>query len=209
MRTLLKSKYANPMKKLIKYMPPMSRTDKLCALLLAGCFLAPNLAVWAMDEATCRAAEADKPPAQVITVKRDTIDCTPLVEAIEAMKADQYDETIPLDRECQEALWEACEANNIAPCLVLGLIEVESNFHPDVVSSEGCTGLMQLNRRYYPDDLTPPENIAAGVEHLARELERYEGDNQAALRAYNRGYDDGDREYSRKVLAASEKWGNG
>ena len=44
---------------------------------------------------------------------------------------------------------------------------------------------------------------------MAGQIERYDGDIQAALRAYNKGYDDGDRRYARAVLDASEKWGNG
>ena len=64
--------------------PPMSHTDKLCLVALAGCFLAPHLAVWAMDAAAYRAAEADKPPS--ITITAPPIDCTPLVEAVEARR---------------------------------------------------------------------------------------------------------------------------
>lgn len=68
---------------------------------------------------------------------------------------------------------------------------------------------MGLNKKYYPSDLTPAENIWAGVAQMAGQIERYDGDIQAALRAYNKGYDDGDRRYARAVLDASEKWGNG
>lgn len=192
--------------------PPMSRTDKLCLVALAGCFLAPHLAVWAMDAAAYRAAEADKPPVEVVTVAQP-IDCTPLAEAIAARKAELEEElfwqTVPLDAECRAALEEACEVNGVALCDALGLIEVESGFQVEAVSREGCFGLFQLNPKYYPTDLTPAENIRAGVAHLAGQIERYNGDIQAALRAYNLGYDDGDRQYARAVLDASEKWGEG
>lgn len=191
---------------------PMSQTDKLCLVALVGCFLAPNLAVWAMDAAAIRAAEMDKPQVEVVEVEVEIvppIDCTPLVAAMEVMKEDPYREDIPLSRELQAVLRESCEVNGVALCDALGLIEVESGFRVDAVSREGCFGLFQLNPKYYPSDLTPAENIQAGVAHLAGQIERYDGDIQAALRAYNKGYDDGDRVYARKVLDASEKWGKG
>ena len=187
--------------------PPMSRTDKLCLVALAGVILAVSLVDWMMDTAEYQAKETDKPQVEVVEIV-PPIDCTPLVEAVEAMRSAPYDETIQLDRECQTALWEACEEYSIAPCLVLGLIEVESGFNPE--ADNGVSkGLMQLNSKYYPADLTPAENIRAGVAHLAGQIERYDGDIQAALRGYNKGWDDGDRAYARAVLDASDKWGCG
>lgn len=189
---------------------PLSQTDKLCLIALAGCFLAPNLAVWAMDTAAIRAAEVDKPQVEVVEVDIvPPIDCTPIVAAMEAVKEDPYREDIPLSRELQAVLRESCEVNGVALCDALGLIEVESGFQMDAVSQEGCFGLCQLNPKYYPSDLTPAENIRAGVAHLASQIKRYDGDIQAALRSYNRGYDDGDKVYARKVMEASEKWGCG
>lgn len=187
---------------------PMSQTDKLCLVALVGCFLAPHLAVWAMDTAAIRAAEVDNPQVEVVDIV-PPIDCTPLVAAMEAMQEDPYREDIPLSRELQAVLRESCEVNGVALCDALGLIEVESGFQVDAVSREGCFGLCQLNPKYYPSDLTPAENIQAGVAHLASQIKRYDGDILAALTAYNAGHDTGSRSYAQKVMEASEKWGNG
>lgn len=187
---------------------PISQMEKLLLVALAGCFLAPNLAVWAMDTAAIRAAEVDKPQVEMVEIV-PPIDCTPLLAAMEAMKEDSYGEDIPLSRKLQAVLREACEEYSITPCLVLGLIEAESEFQVDAVSREGCFGLFQLNPKYYPSDLTPAENIQAGVAHLASQIKRYNGDILAALTAYNAGHDTGSRSYARKVIKASEKWGNG
>ncbi len=191
--------------------PPLSHTDKLCLVALAGCFLAPHLAVWAMDAAAYRAAEADKPPVEVVTVARP-IDCTPLAEAIAARKAELENElfwqTVPLDAECRAALEEACGEYGIPICLALGVIHEESRFDPEA-GNDISYGLMGLNKKYYPAYLTPAENIRAGVAHLAGQIKRYDGGIQAGLRAYNKGYDDGDRRYAKAVLDASEKWGKG
>lgn len=191
--------------------PPMSRTDKLLLVALAGCFLAPHLAVWAMDAAAIRAAEADKPKAELAEIVQP-IDCTLLAEAIAARRAELENElfwqTVPLDAECRAALEEACQEHGVPICLVLGVIHEESRFDPEA-GNDISYGLMGLNKKYYPSDITPAENIKAGVAHLAGKIERYDGDIQAALRAYNKGYDDGDRRYARAVLEASEKWGKG
>lgn len=190
------------------HIPPMSRTDKLLSLALAGCFLAPHLAVWAMDEAAIRAAEGDKPAVEAAAVA-PPVDCTPLVEAMEAVReaeqSDPYDETIPLDRELQAALREACKEHGVPISLALGLIEMESGFRTDAVSSEGAYGLCQLNPKYFPADLDPTENISAGVAWLGELLNRYE-DTAAALTVYNAGRDTGSRRYAAAVLAAAERW---
>lgn len=191
--------------------------DDLLFVLLVGCFLAPHLAMWAMDAAAECAVEEDKPPVESVTVA-PPIDCTPLMKSIresqEAAQEDPYDESIPLSRELQEVLREACEANNFPLCDALGVIEVESNFQEDADNGVSI-GLMQTNEKYAStfeeatghSIYTPEGNIMGGVWYLGTLLDRYDGDTQAALRAYNRGYDDGDRRYARAVLDASEKWG--
>lgn len=188
--------------------PPISQVDKLCLVALAGILIATTLCYELTDGQAIRAAEADVDKLPTITIAAPSIDYMPLVETIEAQREELFWQTVPLDQECRDALQEACEEHNVPLCLALGLIEVESRFQVDA-SNGICVGLFQLNTRYYPADLTPEENIRAGVAHLAGQIERYDGDIQAALRSYNRGYDDGDRQYARAVLDASEKWGCG
>ena len=190
--------------------PLMSHTDKLCLFGLAGILVAITLIYELTAGQTLRATaiEAEDSLAEV-SATSSSIDFTPLIQAVEVTQEDPYREDIPLSRELQAVLRESCEGNGVALCDALGLIEVESGFQVDAVSRKGCFGLFQLNPKYYPSDLTPSENIQAGVAHLASQIKRYDGDIQAALRGYNRGYDDGDRRYVRAVLDASEKWGKG
>lgn len=191
--------------------PPLSQTDRLCLVALAGVVLTASLFDLAMDTAAYRAAEADKPPVEAVTIAQP-IDYAPLAEAIVVRKAELENElfwqTVPLDAECQAVLEEACEEHGVPICLALGLVHEESRFDSEA-GNDISYGLMGLNKKYYPADLTPAENIRAGVVHLAGQIERYDGDIQAALRAYNRGYDDGDRRYARAVLDTAEKWGKG
>lgn len=115
-----------------------------------------------------------------------------------------YAHAIPLTEDLQIVLRDACEECGVDLALVLGVIEVESSFDP-TADNGLCYGLMQLNRRYFPDDLTPGENIRVGVEYLGQLLVRYDT-VEAALTAYNAGHDTGARGYANTVLAAVERW---
>ena len=117
-----------------------------------------------------------------------------------------YIEELPLARELQQVAYNAACDNGVDYLLVLAVIQIESGFDPSAVSYCGSYGLMQLNPRYFPSGLTDAENIQAGTAYLGQLLEQYQGDVPAALRAYNRGYDDGARGYSNAVLAAEESW---
>lgn len=150
------------------------------------------------------AAQADKPdrPAAATYIKQT--DETALIEA--ALVAQGYfREDVPLDYSLQDHLHTACEANNVPYHVALGLIEVESGFDAEAVSPAGCYGLCQLNPEFFPDGLTPAENIEAGIGYLWALLERY-GDLEAALCGYHDGHDTGRRGYSDAVLEAANHW---
>lgn len=142
-------------------------------------------------------------PAVAVEVPTEEPTTEELVE--EPVEPDPYRADVPLSRDLQAVLREACDETGISFELALGLIEVESNFQIDAVSSCGCYGLMQLHPAYHPPDLCPEDNIRVGLAYLSECIDRYE-DVEAGLRAYNRGYDDGDRVYSSAVLEAAEGW---
>ena len=123
----------------------------------------------------------------------------------EALVAQGYFwEDVPLSFSLQDHLHTACEANNVPYHVALGLIWVESRFQPDADNGTSY-GLCQLNRDYFPDKLTPAENIWAGMEYLGSLIDQY-GDLGAALCAYHDGHDTGRRGYSNAVLEAAEVW---
>ena len=186
-------------------MPPLSLADKLRLASLAGLVVAVSVCYELTDGAALRAVrEADKPPMQLTW--EAPLEQPQLLEAITLqLEPDGYRVDVPLAPELQSALRAACEESGVPVSLALGLIEAESAFDPEVVSTKGAYRLFQLNPRYFPDDLTPAENIAAGIGWLGELLERYE-DPAAALRAYNLGYDDGDRQFANAVFAAAERW---
>ncbi|GBC84911.1 Membrane-bound lytic murein transglycosylase D [bacterium HR11] len=83
-------------------------------------------------------------------------------------------------------------------------METESGFDPWAFSEKGAVGLMQLLPSTAldmgaTDPWDPVQNVAAGVRYLRTLLERYGGDVQKALAAYNTGFDRVDR-------LASDAW---
>ena len=78
------------------------------------------------------------------------------------------------------------------PALVRAVIETESNWNPIALSNKGAGGLMQLipttARRFGVNDVfNPQQNIDGGVHYLKTLLERYNGNLDMALAAYNAG----------------------
>ncbi len=87
---------------------------------------------------------------------------------------------------------EAGDRHRVDPALVRAVIETESNWNPKAYSHKGAGGLMQLipttAQRYGAYDVfNPQQNIDAGVKHLKWLLERYNGNLDLALAAYNAG----------------------
>lgn len=81
---------------------------------------------------------------------------------------------------------------NVDANLVKAVIQTESNFNPNVTSSAGAKGLMQImdciSTEYnVTNPYDPEQNIRAGVNLLSDLLKRYNGDVGMALMAYNAG----------------------
>jgi len=87
---------------------------------------------------------------------------------------------------------EAAERHHVDPALVRAVIQTESNWNPAARSRKGALGLMQLIpttavRFGVNDAYSPQQNVDAGVHYLRTLLERYNGNLDLALAAYNAG----------------------
>lgn len=97
------------------------------------------------------------------------------------------------DRDGVEGLIrEAAERHHVDPALVRAVIQTESNWNPQAISRKGAVGLMQLvpttaQRFGVNDAFNPKQNVDGGVRYLKLLLERYNGNLDLALAAYNAG----------------------
>jgi soluble lytic murein transglycosylase-like protein len=92
-----------------------------------------------------------------------------------------------------QALVETISTNHgVDPALVNAVIKTESNFNRFAVSRKGALGLMQLipstGRRYgVRDFFDPQQNIEGGVRYLRFLLDKFAGNLDLSLAAYNAG----------------------
>lgn len=86
---------------------------------------------------------------------------------------------------------ELAQRFDLSPALLEALVWQESRWRPDAISHAGARGLAQLmpgTARYLgvdPDD--PMQNLEGGARYLREQLDRFDGDLEKALAAYNAG----------------------
>jgi soluble lytic murein transglycosylase-like protein len=89
-------------------------------------------------------------------------------------------------------IYDEAKKNDLPPELVAAVVHTESKFVPTAHSSRGAVGLMQLvpttGRWLGASNLNDPaQNIQAGAKYLRYLTDRFSGDQQKAIAAYNAG----------------------
>jgi soluble lytic murein transglycosylase-like protein len=139
-------------------------------------------------------------------------------EAVQSTRQERADR----DRTILHAIADRHAADHsISPALVRAVIQAESAWNIRAVSVKGAQGLMQLmpataSDLGVTDPFDPEQNIRGGVKYLRFLLDRYDGNFELALAAYNAGPGAVDRHgrkvppyretqaYVRKIVSVSE-----
>jgi hypothetical protein len=116
-------------------------------------------------------------------------------DAFIQQKIERYKD-MGLDRKLAESIYDLALEEKIDPDIAFGLVRTESEFKATAQSHVGAVGLTQLMpataRWMRPGtqvaDLRKPEvNLSIGFRYLSELIEKYDGDKELALLAYNRG----------------------
>jgi soluble lytic murein transglycosylase len=137
-------------------------------------------------------------PPVVVAESADSHDAA-LIDAVLAKRAP--DLGLTLRRQLGQAIAEEARKTGYDPLLILAIIDVESDFAEEAVSVKGARGLMQikpstlhflaekeglrLSREEVAAD--PALCVRLGIRYLRTLQERFGGDLEMALMAYNAG----------------------
>jgi soluble lytic murein transglycosylase-like protein len=173
----------------------VTRTLIVAALLLGFCPAPVHAQIYAWRDANGTLVLSDRSIDQPTTVYQ--------VEG-----APRYVSTTPVEstsaRERYEPyVVEYSNQHSLRPELVRAVIQVESGYNARALSPKGAMGLMQL----MPDTARmlgvqrpydPEQNIRGGTRYLRLLLDKYDGNEELALAAYNAGSGAVDR-YGKRI----------
>jgi soluble lytic murein transglycosylase-like protein len=148
--------------------------------------IADQVAGGVQDAVTTVAETAAKAPQKVA----ETVVQTPqkLAHAADQVKENFFKKEIPFG----SLIYSEAKKNNLPPELVAAVVHTESKFKPTARSGAGAQGLMQLVPRTgrwlgARNLMDPVQNVMAGTKYLKYLTERFGGDQQKAIAAYNAG----------------------
>ena len=113
---------------------------------------------------------------------------TEMARINDAIRHDFFSNAVPFG----DLIHEKAQKYDVDPALVAAVVETESRFHPQARSAVGARGLMQLmprtGRWLGATNLDDPEqNVDAGVRYLKYLQDRFDGNLNKAIAAYNGG----------------------
>lgn len=125
---------------------------------------------------------AENPQPQDVLQSKNVLDGRAAVSSSVSDKVSRWDEIIN----------QASEKFDLPSGLVKAVVAAESAGNPNAVSSAGAKGLMQLMDSTASDvgvknSFNPADNINGGANYLKQMLDRFDGNIDHALAAYNAG----------------------
>jgi soluble lytic murein transglycosylase-like protein len=159
--------------------------------------VAAGVQVIAVQQQSARVASTDAIMEAVVVdapIRRPAvIDEAVLVEQLTASyRAQGYN----LSRDLAQRIHMAAAEHGIEPEVAFGLVRAESSFRTSATSVVGAVGLMQLmpaTARWLQPGITRAQmrdtdtNLQLGFRYLSQLIDKYNGDVDLALVAYNRG----------------------
>ncbi|RWZ52301.1 lytic transglycosylase domain-containing protein [Halobacillus fulvus] len=139
-------------------------------------------------------AAMSQPQQQTLPKKMTTFDAFPqlpvhtISPTVQQMPVQASGKSQAVD----EIIRRASERYGVEESLIRSVIQTESNFKASAVSHAGAQGLMQLMPATarglgVTNSFDPEENVMGGTKYLRQMLDRYDGNQQLALAAYNAG----------------------
>ena len=104
----------------------------------------------------------------------------------------QVSKASPVNTSYDDLIAAAAERHSVDAELIRAVIKAESDFNSGARSQKGAMGLMQLmpetaRLHNIGNAYDPSANVDGGVRHLRMLLDRYQGDLELSLAAYNAG----------------------
>jgi soluble lytic murein transglycosylase-like protein len=165
---------------------PQSATGQIAADLQTAKQIADQVAGGVQGAVSTVADTAKAAPAVIA----ETVVQAPqkVVDVAEQVKENFFKTQVPFG----SIIYSEAKRNNLSPELVAAVVQQESRFKPTARSGAGALGLMQLVPRTgrwmgATDLMNPTQNIAAGTKYLKYLTERFHGDQQNVIAAYNAG----------------------
>ena len=172
----------------------MKDTGNAVLALLAVAVLLIVMCCGAYEEQSPNTGALEAVIEKTVTLEKETEQPAEISSTVEE-KPDTYD--VPLDEEIQLFVIEEAKAHGIAPEIIFAMIERESNYKVEAIGDNGNSfGLLQIQAKWHyermaklgcTDLLNAEQNIKVGVDILAELVEKYDGDIEMALVAYNCG----------------------
>ncbi|ANE48943.1 hypothetical protein SY83_14865 [Paenibacillus swuensis] len=115
-----------------------------------------------------------------------------VVNQVSALSMEYFQNGSTVSTEFNALIEQAGRKHGVDVSLIKAVIRTESSFNPNVVSSAGAKGLMQLmdgtaSSLGVRDSYDPSQNIEGGTQYLADLLRKYDGNEAVAIAAYNCG----------------------
>ena len=179
-----------------KVRPVAGSLPKKCATMALGLSLALGGLAVSLNHEAQPAAPGRKAPhlarglqtaVEIAGELKLQVDDT-VAAASDQIRADFYLKQVPFG----SIIYNAAKKNHISPELVAAVARAESAFHPAARSPRGAVGVMQLvprtGRWLGAKDLTDPtQNIVAGAKYLRYLSDRFGGNEDHVIAAYNAG----------------------